>query len=658
MRLVRTFLAFAATATVAVAVAGCGSDAPDGPTFADDHPRVYLARNRDRLAAALTAQRPAAMRFQRIVDLELEGTDIYGFEAWYAALLGQLTGTATYCTYAVEHVDAFVTAEEGRIAAGERPQAAADSYLEVGDFVGDVMLTYDWCFEQATADQKRRWLDYAAQAVWNVWHPDEAEWGGRVMPWSGWSIENPSNNYYYSFLRATMLFGLVAHGEHPDAEGWLGFFRDQKIGGELVPTFTAQLEGGGSREGTGYGVAMHRLWELYDLWQGSTGQDLSRLTGHSRASMLYMMHAVVPTRDRIAPIGDHSRDSTAALFDYHRNYLQGLAHLFPDDPQVPRAKYLLANSTVPEMDQPFMYVYDFLYEIDAAEQPMDGLGRAYFAPGTGHLFARSSWATDATWLNLIAGPYTESHAHRDQGSLMIYKGGWLAYDPIVESRSGIRQDEELHNLVRITAGGATVRQREGTTSRMVGLARGDGWLYAAADLTPAYAGNAQVQQVEREVVFVEPDCVVVFDRVATGAGTTQIWQLSAPTAPQVAGATATIDGAAFDLRVERIAPATATTSVHAWSGDGEFARGHRLDTTVAGGDNQLLHVLSIGTTVTAATRSDADGRIGVAITFADGRSATVRFSPDQVGGTLELRAAGGAVQASETLRPGVTALPE
>ena len=34
----------------------------------------------------------------------------------------------------------------------------------------------------------------------------------------------------------------------------------------------------------------------------------------------------------IAPIGDHSRDSTAALFDYHRGYLQTLASLYRGAP--------------------------------------------------------------------------------------------------------------------------------------------------------------------------------------------------------------------------------------------------------------------------------------------------------------------------------------
>ena len=639
------------TIAALAALAGCG-DSGSGPTFADDHPRIYLERNQERLQTMLDGGHPAAVRFAEIVDAELGGADIYAFEGWYAALIGKLTDDPRYCDYAVDHVQRFVTEEVDTILGGGTPRVAADSYLEVGAFVGDIMLTYDWCFDHASVEQKTQWLDFVAQAVWNVWHPEEAVWGPNPMPWSGWSIDNPSNNYYYSFLRATMLFGLGAHGEHAEAEQYLAFFRDDKIGGQLVPTFEADLDGGGSREGTGYGVAMHRLWELYDLWEGSTGEDVRSLTGHTRASLLHILHSVVPTRDRVAPIGDHARDSTAALFDYHRNYIQELTYLFRDDPMVPGALGLLAASSVPEMDTPFMYVYDFLYASDVTPGTMDGRGRAYFAPGTGQLFARSGWDTDATFVNLIAGPYTESHAHRDQGSFMIYKGSWLAYDPIVESTSGIRQEEELHNLVRIE--GAT--QRTETESAMVALSRGDTWLHAAADLTAAYGADQGVDNVERELVFLEPDAVVIFDRVSSQGE--QTWQLSAPSRPAVAGTRATIDGEAHDLVVDRVIPSGWSPSIFDWTSDGDFTGGFRLDDSQPGGANQFLHVLSIDGAVSSVARSDDGGRVGVVVTFADGREATVRFGTAGVDGTLEIIDSGGSVLDSATLDPGVDALPE
>ena len=210
MRAVKTSLRARYVAAIlglsATALAACGGDG-GGPMFADDHPRIYLQRNRDRLAAQVAANDPAWTRFKRIVDLQLDGSDIYAFQAWYAALVGKLTDDPRYCAAAVAQIDEFVSAEEAKIAAGERPDVAFDSYLEVGPLIGDLALTYDWCFDAASARQRTRWVTYANQAVWNVWHAEEANWGGTVFPWSGWSIDNPSNNYYYSFLRATMQIG-------------------------------------------------------------------------------------------------------------------------------------------------------------------------------------------------------------------------------------------------------------------------------------------------------------------------------------------------------------------------------------------------------------------------------------------------------------------
>jgi hypothetical protein len=629
-----------------------GDDEPSGPAvFETEHPRIYLPRNRDRLIAALGT--PAGQRFRAMVDGHLDGANYYNYRAWFSALVGALTDDPAYCASAVEEIDTFVADEEALVGAGSRADIAYDSYLEVGPKIMNVALTYDWCFDSTSASQRDRWNAYTQQAVWNVWHHEDAEWGGVSYPWTGWSTDNPSDNYYYSFITATMLFGLAAHDEHPDAAGWLAYFRDEKIGGELVPTFAADLEGGGSREGTGYGVAMMNLWNVYELWKGSTGENLARLTGHARASMLQMMHAIVPTLDRVAPIGDHARDSSASLFDYHRNYLQELAAIFPNDELTPRVRGLLTASSVPEMDQYFMTVYDFIYgAAQATEQPMDGMGTVFHAPGNGVLYARSGWDTDATWLSLVAGPYTESHAHRDQGSFMIYKGEWLAEDANLHSHSGLHQEEDVHNLVRITSGGQTIRQRAHTVSELVALATGTGWLHAAADLTPAYDGQAGVTRVERELVYLEPNAVVVFDRVTTAPGTQQIWQLNAPVSPSVSGTRTTITGAYHTLRAERVVPASASTSVHAWpSQDSDLDGGYRVDTTVAGGENTFLHVLWLDGAVGTVARSDANGRIGVSVT-AGGTTATVRFSPSGVDGTLDIGGDAFALQA------GVEAMPE
>lgn len=634
----------------ATALTACGTD--DGPDYSAAHPRIYLDRNRARLMTGLSAQTPAAVRFKDLVDRWTNGSNIYGFSPWYAALMGQLTGEEKYCKKAVSAVDKHVSSEEALIIKGDPPAVAHDSYLEIGDMVGDAMLVYDWCYQFTSGSQRRRWLNYASQAVWNVWHPDDAAWDGKKRAWSGWSIENPSNNYYYSFLRATMLLGLGAHGETGRAADWLTFFREGKILGELVPTFERDLQGGGSREGTGYGVSMHRLWELYDFWMGSTGEDLFTRSSHAKSSMLTFMHQVVPTLDRVAPTGDHARDSTAALFDYHRNYLLELAHLFPDDPVSKHALYLANNSSVPKMESQFMIPYDFLYEGSVAAAPLDALSTVHYAPGIGSLYARSGWGKTATWINLLGGPFTESHAHQDQGSLLFFKEEWLAYDPNIDSDSGLEQEADVHNLVRFLKDGETVEQRNGT-SKMQALHRGAGWLHASVDTKPVYADNT-IQKVEREILYIEPDVVFVFDRFATTSGTTPSWQLSAPVQPTISGARATIRGAKHALQVDRVSPANSAFSASAWPSS-RFNAGFRLLASNTAGTGHYLNVLSADDAVTSVVANNDGTRFGATVALKDGRIVVARFHPSNVDATLEI--SGGTNPVSVTLGTGVDSLP-
>ena len=601
------------------------------PTYPTDHPRILLGTRKADLQASLAANTPAAVRFKTVVDSWLGGNDL-GLAAWHAALMGQLTGQPQYCAKAIAVVDATVTTAEAAIAAGQIPHAGNDSYYFVGDEIGDLALTYDWCFDTVTASQKTRWLAYADQAIYNVWNPTTAQWGGHAAAWSGWSVDDPSDNYYYGFLKATMLTGLAAKGEDPQADQWIAQFHDTKVMGQLVPTFNADLVGGGSREGTGYGVAMKNLWQLYDFWQASTGERLARKTPHTRASMLSFIHQIVPTISKIAPTGDQSRDSTASFFDYHRQYLQELVSLYPADPLAARAQMLLSNASVPTMGYAFMAVDDFLYEnTNVTATNMDGLDTTYYAPGIGELYTRSGWDSHATWFNLIAGPYTQSHAHQDQGSLLLYKDGWLAYDTVIDSHSGLPQETTNHSLVRIDSGGSPITQVPSTTSQLVALHKGTGWVYASSDLLPAYNGKAGITKDQREIVYLLPDTVIVYDRVATGAGTQQTWQLATPASPAISGATATIN-AAHALHIQRFAPAGATSSVHNMtSTSSDFNSGYRLDETIAGGDQRYLHVLSIDSAVTSASSANDST---VTIQMANGHTATVAFNHDGPGATL------------------------
>ena len=102
------------------------------------------------------------------------------------------------------------------------------------------------------------------------------------------------------------------------------------------------------------------------------------------------------------------------------------------------------------------------------------------------------------------------------------------------------------------------------------------------------------------------------------------------------------------LDVLRLAPAGLAAQV----------AGARVEVPDSTGSQSLfLHVIGAGGAVSAATRSDAAGQTGAQMTFADGRSALVRFSDAGTGGSLELRDAGGGILFGGALPAGVTPPP-
>ncbi len=628
-------------------------------TIPASHPRIFLSSTRlAELQSRYAGNGAAITRFKQVVDSAVNGGNVYGFEAWNAALMSKVSGNTSYCSWAVQHVDTLVAAEETLINANQRATVAGDSYLEVGDVIGDLAMVYDWCYAQTTTQQRQRWITYANQAVWNVWNYTQARWGNTIYPWSGWSIDNPVNNYYYSFLKATMLLGLATTNENPQAADWIRMFRETKIRDQLVPVFQRDLAGGGSREGTGYGTAMRSLFWLYDVWASSTGERLADLSGHAKASGPYLIHSVVPTLDRLAPIGDHARDQTAMLFDYHRHYALGLAKLYPTD-AVGRTLVDFTNQcSVPQMTQQFQRWIDFVYDPAAiAPKPIADLYPVYYGQGTGHVFMRSDWTRNATWVHFTAGPYTESHAHRDQGQLLLFKREWLAFDENMLSASGIRQEEDWHNLVRLSRNGSMLRQREGSgPAQLYGLNDNVDFTWAAGNLAPAYNAADGVQTLDREVLFIKPNVVVVFDRFAGQAGISADWLLNSPISPTQSGNTVTFAGGQTTMVAHRVHPATATTTISSWrSLDAEATAGYRLAWTSATGP--YLVVLSLDGAVTNAIAADTTGIHGTTITLNDGRTLTARFNDTQRGGTVEIRAANGSITRQSTLTPSVMNLP-
>lgn len=508
---------------------------------------------------------PAYVRFKGFVDQAVAGNPGYGFSATDAVYMYRLTGQAQYATLAIDWVEDQVTAAEALIAAGERPEISYDSYLYVGGMLRDVALVYDWCYPLLTAQQRSRWEAYADQAVWNVWNYQNASWGGNSFPWSGWSVDNPGNNYHYSFLEATMYWAFAA-----DRQNWIDFLANTKL--PAVVAYFQGIPGGGSREGTGYGVSLMRLFELYRVWKDSTAThvDLAAQSTHLADTLDYWIHATVPTLDRYAPVGDLARESYPWLYDYHRNLvLEARAMTAPASPVAARASWWLHQIAIDQMTSGFNFRDDLLPAGTTQTQPT---ALYHHATGTGHLFARRNWTTDAIWLSFVAGPYGESHAHQDQGAFNLFRNDWLAVTENIFTHSGIQQGTDVHNTLRFVNGATTIPQNESTSSMTVSDTAGT--LHVVANLTPAYASSGVVNSWQRTLDF-DPLGLTVSDNWSAAGGVSAVFQVNVPTLPSIAGAVAT----AGALRIRTLVPASPTLSVVNWNSldPTEFNSGYKVE---------------------------------------------------------------------------------
>jgi hypothetical protein len=529
-------------------------------------------------AVRTTAALPATTTYEQLVTVL--NADHYGYSAVDSILMFRLTGEVQYIDQALRMVDLFIASENRRISAGTQPEIAGDSYLDVGHFLEQVALSYDYGHTRLTPVQRTQWEAYANQVLYNVWNPDSARWGSVNRPWSGWSINDPGNNYYYSFMKATSLWALATQNA-----SWITFLQQKKFT-QMVPFFS-QLTGGGSREGTGYGTAMGSLFENYRYWKSATGEDLAALSPHANDTIDYWIHATVPTLDYYAAIGDQARMSMPRMFDYQRKLVEEAVALKPDSAAAKRATWWLNRIKVTDGGDGSVlgrmrYNYNFRYDL-LARSPVEQAPSAltYDASGVGALFARSDWSIGASWMSLVAGVYDQSHAHQDQGSFSFYKNEWLAITSNVYSHSGINQGVELQNIVRFESNGVII----GQNNTLVGKTVSDtaGTLQVTANLAPAYSRHAQqVSSWTRSLTYQRSSHTLqVRDQCSVAQGVQAVWQLHVPVRP-----TLEADGSilAGRLRIKATLPtAPAVNVVDMRASSSQYSAGFRIELRAASG---------------------------------------------------------------------------
>lgn len=537
---------------------------------------VRLKDQVDGAVAVTSAQGPNVTYDQLVTALNAQH---YGYSCTDSVVMYRLTNNAAYIQQAIRMVDLFVQSEMALINAGQRPEISGDSYLEIGFYLEQLALAYDYGYDLLTPAQRTAWESYANQTLQNLWYPAAATWGGVSYPWSGWSMNDPGNNYFYSFLKATQLWAWASQNNT-----WITFLQQRKY--PLLVPFFSVLTGGGTREGTGYGTAIGSMFENYRYWRSSTGEDLAAISTHSRDTIDYWIHATVPTLDYYAAIGDQARSADPRMFDYQRRLMLEAVALNPGTGAAQRGVWWLARarlsdggsgSVIGRMRYNYNFRFDLLVPSATEAQPT---ALTYDATGAGALFARSDWTTSASWIAAVVGPYDQSHAHQEQGGFTFYKGGWLAVTSNIHSRSGINQDVPVHNVIRFARGANFIAQNNSTSTKTI--TDSAGILTVNENLTPAYSSHAaDVSAWTRELRYDRgAHTLRVHDLCTKATGVTATFQVHTPTQPVVQGDGSIVAG---NLRIVPILPAApAVTIVDMHAADNQFNSGYRVDIAAGG----------------------------------------------------------------------------
>ncbi len=161
-------------------------------------------------------------------------------------------------------------------------------------------------------------------------------------------------------------------------------------------------------------------------------------------------------------------------------------------------------------------------------------------PDRGSAVLRSGWDNQATVISLRAGPWF-NHEHHDEGSFqvaafgekLISEAGYSAYYNDPNYRVYFTQASG-HNTVLIDDDPFSQAAYNGNFWRAFDRhphfgpqLLSSGFDYLAADLASAYAGR--LSRYERDFVFIPPEFLVIYDRLASNTPHVYTWLLHAPT---------------------------------------------------------------------------------------------------------------------------------
>ncbi len=254
----------------------------------------------------------------------------------------------------------------------------------------DAILVYDWCNAQLTATQKNtliaRWDNYIGKLNQGPY---------------GWPAR-PINNYYWGYLRNSLLWGIAASGESTRSAEFIAHALDQRYQQYFVPWSTNFGRGGVPGEGTQYGPYPLGYSVIALRSAADFGFDGHQATSFFGDSTYYLLYATSPSPTvepgisgahyEIFPFNDNQSfdEGGSALQGDYANLLAATILRAPSSTRARHARGWLQRTGV----QPDWWLQAALAGAGGPSNT-DDLPLDYYAAGYRFLYGRSSAANDA-----------------------------------------------------------------------------------------------------------------------------------------------------------------------------------------------------------------------------------------------------------------------
>ena len=472
-----------------------------------------------------------------------------------------------------EKIAKFIKTAEANVARGPT-NVHQDTWI----WMTEVVQCFDFFYDKLTPDQRKQMIDWL-NANLDSFKADEG------------AFHNSTLSKIACYLR--IAYG--TWGENPRAKEFRNYAIEKLYEGSVAQVIREFGVGGGFTECGWY--TRGSLWNLVE------GLELARrfekYDGFQQAPKFFYQRLAYELLQPYPGLGEYGNELYAVEGD--GSYTYGGHRESPRHTRTLLAQYFrgselagYTSATRRKGSNPEARVVDFLFDEGPDDvRDVKTFPLAHCASGIGKVYARSDWSNDATWLRFECGDFWNNHQHFEVGNFEIFRREPLAtesgeYADYTTSHSvNWLQRTIAHNCIlvyqpgekwdRLRDGGRNQYGNDGgQTNRWGWVApnlaewkkqadkfdRGDlvaydnqpGYLYVAGDCTKAYAA-AKLEKWIRQIVFLRPATIVVFDRVvSTKPDYLKTWLLHAKYEPEIAGQRSSINGQKTQLAIATLLP--------------------------------------------------------------------------------------------------------